>query len=226
MGIVRWLLRLTGVGVGVLVVTIGLVTWSAAHLQDAHGPEAKQVLEADALIILGAGWQPQILMDVPTRMRVLAGAGLYKRGRFRRVILCGGAAMSRAIPIEGVRHLSQHMQDLAERRGIPADVFLRDDVSLSTLENLVEAFAMMDAAGLESFVIVTDDFHLMRALALSRFLGREPAGLGASRMLYYQHPFMQSAYIVREAGAWWYNLFRVISWTVLGQPGPTFVGAA
>lgn len=59
----------------------------------------------------------------------------------------------------------------ATSEGVPNAAILTETKSRTTHQNLVEAKALMDAAGLDSANIVSDPLHLKRASAMARDLG-------------------------------------------------------
>lgn len=64
-------------------------------------------------------------------------------------------------------------------RGVPeADVWAETS-SFNTRQNLQNARAMMEAAGLEQALIVTSDYHVARGLELCRQEGISATGIGS-----------------------------------------------
>ena len=80
-------------------------------------------------------------------------------------------------------------------RGIDPARLRLEDASSVTLENLRFSMELMEREGLEGPVaLISNDFHLYRALTMAEDLGLEAQGL-AARSNWYSRP----TYILREA---------------------------
>lgn len=87
------------------------------------------------------------------------------------------------------------MYRLLVQMGIDPARLYREEASRDTVENLRFSMALMAQAGMEGpAVIVSNDFHICRALTIAEELGLEAEGL-AARSLDYSRP----AYVLREA---------------------------
>ncbi len=77
------------------------------------------------------------------------------------------------------------MAALARERGVPDECIVIEDRSRRTLENAQRGIALMDERGWRHALIVTDPWHLPRALMTFRRLGRRHGlrfmGSGAAR---------------------------------------------
>ena len=72
------------------------------------------------------------------------------------------------------------MAEYLERQGISADRVITEDASLNTQENILFSLQKIDAdtggRGTEQHVgIVTNNFHVFRAMSIARHLGMEHA---------------------------------------------------
>lgn len=76
------------------------------------------------------------------------------------------------------------MKAYALRQGVPQSAILVDNQSRNTHENLQFSYKLMEK-GREDFVIVTNYYHLLRALILARRLGLKCQGYGAKTKLYF-----------------------------------------
>ena len=217
MGVIRWLLR-WGVRLGVLGFLVfgatgAAMLWTAAKMQDDHGGPRGIQSPVDVAIVLGGGAKPDWIIDFTTRQRVRIGAFHLAQGNARHLIMTGG-------PMRGTeRTAAALMRDFAVEIGADGSKILLEEGARTTFENLRLSFEMMEAKGWTTFAIVSDDYHLARARELARFMGREPAGLGASRGLYYEPTPMQILITLRETAAWGYNLYKAAAWWGLGVLG-------
>lgn len=106
------------------------------------------------------------------------------------------------------------MADYARRRGVPADRILVEDRSTNTEENLRFTGELLEDAGYSdpSLLVVTNNFHVLRSVALSRRLRSRVSALGAPTPWYY----LPSAFL-REFAALvvHYRWANVVVWLVL-----------
>ncbi len=84
------------------------------------------------------------------------------------------------------------MERLLLDRGVPSNALLRDPRGLNTYESLRRA---RDVFGVGKALLVTQGFHLPRALLLAKRLGTDAAGVKADRRIY---PWLGFATRVRE----------------------------
>ncbi len=128
----------------------------------------------DCVLVLGAGVRPD---GSPSHMladRVETGLEAYFDG-LAPVLLMSGDHGKEDYDEVGC------MLSLALEAGVPAeDVFL-DHAGFSTYESILRA---KEVFGAESVVIVTQGYHLHRALYVAEKLGMEAVGIAADRRTY------------------------------------------
>lgn len=115
-------------------------------------------------VILGArvfsdGTPSDALVD-----RVALGVSLLESGKASCLLLSGGSPDAR--PAE-----AQVALELAARAGVPADRCLVETKSRSTFDNARYSAAMLRELGEREVIIVTCDFHLLRATSHFRAQG-------------------------------------------------------
>ena len=103
--------------------------------------------------------------------RIFAGIEAARRDPGAFVVACGGRSWDGLVEADAI----------AERMlasGVGRERVLRDRLSLTTLENLVEARRALARVGASDarWTIVTCDWHLPRALAIARALGVAAVG--------------------------------------------------
>ena len=114
-------------------------------------------------LILGA----QVWGDRPSHMledRLAAGLVLYERGRCEQLLLSGAADEVEV------------MRAWLEQRGVPAEHMLLDNAGLRTFDSMVRAHTQLEA---KPIIVVSQGFHLARALYLGRELGLDVVGVAA-----------------------------------------------
>jgi uncharacterized SAM-binding protein YcdF (DUF218 family) len=123
----------------------------------------------DVAVVLGAAVKPGGLASESLTRRVAHGVGLYHAGRVSHLLMSGGVV--RHPPAEA--HL---MRDLALAAGVPGAAIAIETCSRDTLENAAFSRAILDRNGWRRVLVVTDGYHLPRALYTFRRLGIEAEG--------------------------------------------------
>jgi len=127
----------------------------------------------DLIAVLGAAVRPDGSPSAALRRRVEGAVAAYGEGAAPRLLMCGGA-VGHATPEAAV------MRDLALARGVATDAVEIEDRSRNTFENAFNARAIMAARGWNRVLVVTDTFHLPRALYIFRKIGVDAEGRGVS----------------------------------------------
>jgi uncharacterized SAM-binding protein YcdF (DUF218 family) len=122
-----------------------------------------------------------------------AGAG-------RRLLMTGG--LGKYPPAEA--HL---MRQLAVEAGVPYTCILLEDQATSTLQSALRCTQLLRQHGWSTALIVTDRYHLRRALFVFRSLGIQAIGSAPPGHLYSRRRWKRWHYRVREVFALgWYVL--------------------
>ena len=96
----------------------------------------------------------------------------YEQGLGGKIIVCGGKGTDETVP-EAVA-----MAAYLKARGVPGEDILLEAQSRNTRENLRFAKRIMEANGYQTCVLVTSDYHMMRARMLA---GQEGLSVTCSR---------------------------------------------
>lgn len=129
----------------------------------AHGAVAA-INKADAILVLGAGQWNGIPSPI-FQARLDYAQELYDAGYAHFIIITGGKA-----PHHTLSDSSTGREYLA-KRGVDQDRIFTEDYSRTTLQNLMFAQEVMRAQKLQSALLVSNDFHMMRAERMSQDLG-------------------------------------------------------
>ena len=150
------------------------------------GMRAKGEKEADYVLVLGA----QVRGTTPSRAlkRRLETACQYLRENpGAKALLSGGKGNGEEITE------AKAMEEYLLGEGIDPARLILEDQSTSTVENLKFCQVFLDP-GEDKVIIVTNNFHVFRALALARKQGyKRVSGLAAP-----SEPFYQPHYLMRE----------------------------
>jgi uncharacterized SAM-binding protein YcdF (DUF218 family) len=177
---------------------IGGLTFFAALLIAAHG-RIEELRSADVIIVLGAGQMNGEPSPV-FRTRLDRAFELYHNAFSPLVILTGGIGEGEDISDSRVG------KDYLIRRGIQEDHIVIEEESRTTKQNLFFAREIMNGYDARSALLVSHDFHMMRAKNMARDMGMVifPAPVQTKNTFYYL------AYLSREIRmTLLYILFRI-----------------
>ena len=155
-------------------------------------------LERRAALVLGAKTKDNVMSNA-LRARVDYAIELYHGGQVGALIFTGGFRDK-----DPAREYSEAVlaRAYAVAHGVPAQRIWIEQRSTTTLENLREAQAIVNAQGFAQVALVGDRWHLARAQAMARDLGMSvvPAPTPYS---VYRSPWHQVKFIWRELWARW-----------------------
>lgn len=135
--------------------------------------EAKD-LEADCIIVLGAGVKND---NTPTKMledRIIIGDKLYNENASNKIIMSGDHGREEYDEVNA-------MKKYAIEEGIPSEDIFMDHAGFETYDTMYRA---KEIFGVKKVVIVTQKYHLYRALYIAKSLGLEAYGV-SSDLRYY-----------------------------------------
>ncbi len=134
----------------------------------------------DTIVVLGAALRKD---GTPTPLlanRVKKGIACWKEQPQAKLLMSGGQGSDEVCPE------SHAMRDYALSQGVLADAVLAEDRSTNTQENLTFSQELRKKAGLSGrMLVVSDDYHVFRALLISRQLGIPADGAGSKVRLYF-----------------------------------------
>jgi len=130
--------------------------------------------QAETAVILGAkvfqsGALSQVLAD-----RMDTGIELYQKGKVKKLLLTGDHGQTTYDEVNTMRRY-------ALNKGVPEEDIFMDHAGFSTYDSMYRA---RDIFKVNNAVIVTQEFHLSRALYIARSLGIEVWGVPADKRKY------------------------------------------
>ena len=130
---------------------------------------------ARAGLVLGASRLVRNYVGNPFfRYRIEAAAALFKAGKVEYLIVSGSQA--RGGRPRGGYDEPADMRDALISRGVPRERIYRDYAGFRTLDSIVRA---REVFGQERVIVVSQPFHLSRALFLARWHGLDDIGFAA-----------------------------------------------
>lgn len=174
-----WFLRLLGAGLAVLAVAAllnGIVIFRTAP-QIITVQKAAAKGPAEAAMILGAavyGTWPEQYSSPMLRERLDTGIELYKSGAVKKLLMTGdhGRATYNEVQV---------MKEYAMAQGVPEKDIFMDHAGFNTYDSVMRAQKIFEV---KSMVIVTQQYHLYRALYLADGAGITAWGTAADKVRY------------------------------------------
>ena len=167
----RTLLVLVILGLLGLGLALGISGYVVHATRDAILPqEDTPPQDLDCILVLGCGIHPD---GSPTPMlasRLARGAELYQAGWADKILLSGDNSG------ESYNELAT-MERVILELGVPQEALVMDHAGFSTYESIYRA---KHEFGMQRVVIVTQAYHLYRALYLADALGLEAWGVAAA----------------------------------------------
>ncbi|MFA9558292.1 YdcF family protein [Evansella sp. AB-rgal1] len=161
---------------------------------------------ADVIIVLGAGvWENGPSPALKARLdRALE---VYDEGLAKNFILTGG--LGTFPPTE-----AEAMKEYLLNFGVPEEHMFLESLATNTEENLNNSKEIMDEEGWESAIIVTDVFHIKRALTIAEDLSIDASGATAMESVLYRNRSLRTSYTLREVAALTMKYFNDINRTI------------
>jgi len=155
--------------IGIFIITIFLALFTFTNFyKTIAGPLTRDDIPAksDVIIVLGGGVVTDLrILPWGAQERVRRGVELYNGGMSENIILAGGQVKGQSYTE------SEFMKDYAVFLGVDSDVMIEENKSTSTYENAVNSKKIMDEQGWKNALIVTSDFHTMRACRVFEKVG-------------------------------------------------------
>lgn len=181
-----WLKRITLLALG-LALAIAGVNLRVYGGGKAHIVAAGQVEAAQAAIVLGALVYPDGRVSPMVADRLEAAYALYQGGKVQKILITGDHGR---IDYDEVNTMRRYL----EEKGVPSSDIFMDHAGFDTYDSMYRARAVFQV---RSAVIVTQRFHLPRAVYIARQLGLDAQGVEADRFIYADN----ARYELREMAA-------------------------
>jgi len=158
------------------IITAGgcVIVISFAVFLAVYGNRGNPDFTEDVVIVLGAGLSGE---EVGTHLarRLDAAIEYLNQNPDALVIVCGGLGAAQLITE------AEAMRRYLVARGIAHDRIIMEDSSTTTYENLLFANEILSELFPQGFraVLVTNDFHIFRAMSMAREIGIDAVPLGA-----------------------------------------------
>ena len=193
----------------VLLGPLALRAWVGYRTADQIYDTALDVPSSPAVIVLGAGIWPSGQLSHALADRMDTAIALYDAGKVNRLLLTGDNRFADY-------NEPAAMAAYAQARGVPREDLVLDYAGRRTYDSCYRASAIF---GAEQAILVTQEFHLPRALYTCSQLGLETVGVVADRRPYVRATWYQLRELFALTRAWLdLKLFKPVP--VLGDPIP------
>ena len=190
-------------GVAVLAINGHVKRSAGAYiLSDA---DAAALEDVDCILVLGCGVREDGSPSLMLRDRLDMGLRLYEAGAAPKLLMSGDHSRTDYDEVNT-------MKDYVMERGVPSDDVFMDHAGFSTYESMYRA---RDVFCSKKLIIVSQQYHLYRAVYNARALGLEAYGVAAEDIAYLGQTVRDLREILARNKDFFYCLF---------QPEPTFLG--
>ena len=175
----RTVLKLLSIAVviGLILVLIGAcINLYIVHTggKQIYTVEQMRGSKADCILVLGAGLKPDGSPSDMLRDRLSFACDLWEEGVSDTVLVSGDRASEAYDEVTAMKnYLLAH--------GVPEEAILEDPKGYSTSESLKRA---KDVFGYENVVVVTQRYHLYRALYIAQKTGLDAKGVNSDPYTY------------------------------------------
>jgi len=195
----------------ILVAAVVALRWWTDHHYKSRIYTLETVPSQPVAIVFGAGvWPDGRLSDILAD-RVQTAVELYRAGKVKKLLMTGDNRFA---------HYNEpkHMRDYATTQGVPAEDIVLDYAGRRTYDSCYRALHIF---GVKEAVLVTQAYHLDRALFTADHLGISVVGVGADRRSYIYLRNYWWRELLATPVAWWEVLITRPK-PILGEKLPIF----
>lgn len=168
--------------------------------QDEIYFEAQGVPEAEVAIVFGAGVKTNGQPSDVLKDRLKTAAALYKEGKVEKILVSGDNRFENYNEPEAMYNY------LVGTSGVAKEDVMQDFAGRRTFDTCIRA---KEIWGIEKAILVTQEFHLKRAIFTCEGVGVESVGMSATLQPYMKDEQFQ----LRERMAVYKAFFDVYIWT-------------
>lgn len=159
--------------IGLIILIINTYVKKSTEKQILKQKEYEKLKDVDCILVLGAA----VWGDNPSPMledRLLEGINLYNNNVSDKIIMSGDHGRTEHDEVN-------IMKNYAIEKSVPSENIFMDHAGFSTYESIYRAKEIFKA---KKIVIVTQKYHLYRALYIANKLGIEAYGVGSDPRRY------------------------------------------
>lgn len=166
--------------------------------------DAAKLTDVDCILVLGC-WVDNGTPSLMLGDRLERGVELYHNGSAPKLLMSGDHGQKDYDEVDAMKHY-------AVDQGIPSEDVFMDHAGFSTYESVYRAKAVF---GADKILIVSQEYHLPRALYIARALGVEAYGVAAKDVSYGGQTMRDFREVLARV--------KDVGYCIL-KPEPTFLG--
>lgn len=202
----RAICALLAAGLLLAALMLGVSEFMKASVEECILPfDGALSLDADCILVLGAGLRGNGTPSTILADRLDCATALYLSGASDRLLMSGDHSRRDYNEVAAMR-------DYVLPQGVDCEHVFLDHAGFSTYESIYRA---RDVFAAKRIIIVTQSYHLYRALYIARALGLEAYGVASDARPYARQPYYTAREIVARCKDFLYTLW---------QPLPTYLG--
>ena len=167
--------------------------------------ETINLTDVDCIIVLGCGVNPDGKPSWMLSDRIKRGIDLYNQGVAPKILMSGDHGREFYDEVNT-------MKQIAIDSGIPSQDVFMDHAGFSTYDSMYRAKEIFDA---DNVVIVSQKYHLYRAVYIAEQLGINAYGVGADYNIYGGEKYREMREILARCKDFIKSVYK---------PNPTFLG--
>lgn len=152
--------------VGIYAISVNAYMVNTTKDKILTAEESAELNDVDCILVLGAGVHGTTLSHM-LEDRVLTGINLYELGSAPKILMSGDHGQDDYDEVNA-------MKDYAKDKGVPSEDIFMDHAGFSTYESVYRARDIFQA---EKIIIISQKYHLHRAIYIAEYLGLEAYGV-------------------------------------------------
>ncbi len=193
--------------VGIYALIVNAYVVSSAKKQIISSEEAAALTDVDCIIVLGCLVRPGGKPSDMLADRLRRGVELYESGAAPKLLMSGDHGQKEYNEVAA-------MKQYALDAGIESNDIFMDHAGFCTYDSIYRAKEVFKA---KKVIIVTQEYHLSRALLIARKLGLEAVGVASDYHTYGGQTFRDIREIIARNKDFLYTIFK---------PKPKYLGEA
>ena len=170
----------------------------------------EEVTDSDAIIVLGAYVYPNGRLSDMLKDRVDTALELFNDGKGKKLLLSGDHGQTTYDEVNG-------MKNYVKAKGIKGEDIFMDHAGFSTYETMYRARDVFKA---KKVIIITQEYHLKRAVYIARKLGLDAYGVAADKQKYRGMATYKAREVLARCKAFLYVNVTKPKPKFLGEPIP------
>lgn len=166
----------------------------ADRITEADALETLDGFEAECILILGAGVTDDGAPMPMLTERLNTGLALYQSGAAPKIVVSGDHGR---VDYDEVNV----MKDWLIEQGVPSEDIFMDHAGFSTYESM---YRMRDVFLVNSMIVVTQKYHLYRALYIANTLGIDSYGVPCDEVVYAGQTYREAREMVARVKDYFY----------------------